>query len=126
MSARFGWRLSRRRDGNGALVFEWRCPQCAERARARSGRRRALDPSAIASTRTDPDPAEALRELIAASRERRAEMAVSRERRDDAVRRAEEALASLRRKPEAAPDEKANKVADDLEHVLAEIRKRDL
>jgi hypothetical protein len=28
ISARYGWRLSRRRDARGKLVMEWRCPKC--------------------------------------------------------------------------------------------------
>lgn len=39
ISARYGWRLTRRRDAAGGVSFEWRCPTCAERARTdrRSG-----------------------------------------------------------------------------------------
>lgn len=33
ISARYGWRLTRRRDAGGGVSFEWRCPTCAERAR---------------------------------------------------------------------------------------------
>jgi len=34
ISARYGWRLSRRRDASGSVAFEWRCPACAERVRS--------------------------------------------------------------------------------------------
>lgn len=28
ISARYGWRLSKRRDARGKLIMEWRCPKC--------------------------------------------------------------------------------------------------
>lgn len=31
ISARFGWRLTRRTNREGAFVMEWRCPACWQR-----------------------------------------------------------------------------------------------
>lgn len=33
ISTRYGWRLTRRGDGRGGVLFEWRCASCATRAR---------------------------------------------------------------------------------------------
>jgi hypothetical protein len=36
ISARHGWRLTRRREPDGTLALEWHCPQCWTRRRAES------------------------------------------------------------------------------------------
>jgi hypothetical protein len=28
IGSKYGWRLTKRRDGNGRLAMEWRCPKC--------------------------------------------------------------------------------------------------
>jgi hypothetical protein len=28
IGSRYGWRLTKRRDGHGRLAMEWRCPKC--------------------------------------------------------------------------------------------------
>ena len=37
ISARFGWRLTRRFDATGQLVLEWRCPTCWARYKENRG-----------------------------------------------------------------------------------------
>jgi hypothetical protein len=35
ISSKFGWRLTRRRDANGSMGSEWRCPDCWQAYKAR-------------------------------------------------------------------------------------------
>lgn len=43
ISSRFGWRLTRRTERDGALTLEWRCPACWQRRKAE--RQLAMTPS---------------------------------------------------------------------------------
>jgi hypothetical protein len=64
ISAQFGWRLTRYRNADGAIVIEWRCPACWREFKKAKGDSPSTSSSdgrepAPSFRRTQPDPVEA-------------------------------------------------------------------